>query len=184
MPLERYNLEIANVFRREGYSGASMNLISEATGLQKGSLYHHYPNGKLDMAIAAIHTIGELYKRTTRSAFHPKNALREQLEDWAEGIRTFYDDGKSNCILGTMVMSGGKQHCSDVLKQAFESWIASLENILTNTGIPKNVANARAYEAVERIQGALIVSRALEDTSSFDRLITQLPEILLQDTGH
>ncbi len=183
MSIEKYNLEIANVFRREGYHGASMNFISDATGLQKGSLYHHYPNGKSDMAIAAIQTIGETYKRATKSAFHPKNTLREQLEDWAEGIRTFYDDGRSNCILGTMVMSGGKQHCSDILKQAFENWIASLENILTHADIPADEAKTRAYEAVERIQGALIVSRALEDTSNFDRLIQQLPDILLNKTG-
>ena len=37
---------LAEVFREHGYEGASLSLISKATGLGKGSLYHFFPGVK------------------------------------------------------------------------------------------------------------------------------------------
>ena len=41
---------LLNIFREYGYEGASLSKISERTGLGKASLYHHFPNGKQQMA--------------------------------------------------------------------------------------------------------------------------------------
>src|SRR5687767_6837809 len=41
---------LAEVFRSHGYEGATLALISQATGLGKGSLYHFFPGGKAQMA--------------------------------------------------------------------------------------------------------------------------------------
>ena len=40
---------LLGVIRREGYDGASLAQLSTATGLGKGSLYHHFPDGKDDL---------------------------------------------------------------------------------------------------------------------------------------
>ena len=45
---------LMKVFRREGYEGASLSRLSEATGLGRSSLYHHFPRGKEDMAAAVL----------------------------------------------------------------------------------------------------------------------------------
>ena len=37
------------VLRRDGFEGASLSVLSEATGLGRSSLYHHFPDGKSDM---------------------------------------------------------------------------------------------------------------------------------------
>jgi AcrR family transcriptional regulator len=41
---------LAEVFREHGYEDASLSLLSQATGLGKGSLYHFFPGGKEEMA--------------------------------------------------------------------------------------------------------------------------------------
>ena len=51
MPALRHTREavverLMAVIRREGYDGASLAQLSKATGLGKGSLYHHFPSGK------------------------------------------------------------------------------------------------------------------------------------------
>ena len=45
---------LIDVFRRCGYDGATLSSISEATGLGRASLYHHFPGGKQEMAAVAI----------------------------------------------------------------------------------------------------------------------------------
>ncbi len=45
---------LGEVFRAHGYEGASLTLITEATGLGKGSLYHLFPGGKEQMAAEVL----------------------------------------------------------------------------------------------------------------------------------
>ena len=37
---------LAEAFRQYGFEGASLSMLSEATGLGNGSLYHFFPGGK------------------------------------------------------------------------------------------------------------------------------------------
>lgn len=37
---------LVKTFRQSGYEGTTLSQISQATGLGKASLYHHFPNGK------------------------------------------------------------------------------------------------------------------------------------------
>ncbi len=45
---------VAEVFRELGYEGASLNEITERTGIGKGSLYHFFPGGKEQMAVEVL----------------------------------------------------------------------------------------------------------------------------------
>lgn len=50
---ERLVSEAAMLFRRQGYHATGLAEILAATGLPKGSLYHHFPDGKAGLAMAA-----------------------------------------------------------------------------------------------------------------------------------
>src|SRR5215216_2499764 len=54
---------LAEVFRAHGYDGATLALISEATGLGKGSLYHFFPGGKAQMASEVLAEIDSWFER-------------------------------------------------------------------------------------------------------------------------
>ena len=41
---------LTRVFQTYGYDGATLSRISDATGLQRASLYHRFPGGKEEMA--------------------------------------------------------------------------------------------------------------------------------------
>ncbi len=45
---------LTRVFQKHGYEGASLSLIAAATGLGRASLYHRFPGGKADMALAVL----------------------------------------------------------------------------------------------------------------------------------
>src|SRR5258708_26088774 len=48
---------LAEVVRAHGYEGATLALISDATGLGKGSLYNFFPGGKEQMAMEVLTSI-------------------------------------------------------------------------------------------------------------------------------
>ena len=45
---------LAEVFKETDYLGATLILISEGTGLGKGSLYNFFPGGKGEMLAAVL----------------------------------------------------------------------------------------------------------------------------------
>ena len=45
---------LAEAFRQHGFEGASLAVITKATGLGKGSLYNFFPGGKDEMMAAVL----------------------------------------------------------------------------------------------------------------------------------
>ncbi|MEM7030546.1 MAG: TetR/AcrR family transcriptional regulator [Chloroflexota bacterium] len=171
--------QLAEVFRADGYEGASMARLSEATGLLRGSLYHHFPKGKDDMAKAAMDALGAEVERLMFAPLRGEGKPREKLGQWAAGVEEIYVGGKKKCIFGSMMLSGGATRFQPELKQTFSDLITALVAVLIEAGISQKEAQYRAQSAIERIQGALIVANALDDCSGFHRLIEELPDTLL-----
>jgi len=54
---------LGDVFREHGIEGANLSIIAEATGLDKGSLYHFLPGGKDEMMEAVLAEIGDWFEQ-------------------------------------------------------------------------------------------------------------------------
>lgn len=48
---------LLDLFRQFGYDGVTLSKISQATGLGKASLYHHFPGGKDEMVETVLLTL-------------------------------------------------------------------------------------------------------------------------------
>jgi len=57
------------LLRRRGYSGTSVSDFLDAAGAANGSLYHHFPGGKEELASAAIEEAAEQVEAALLSAF-------------------------------------------------------------------------------------------------------------------
>ncbi len=99
------------VFRRRGYDGATLSVLSRACGLGKASLYHHFPGGKDEMADVllqrAVAQLNDTRVSTSRSTGAVESApqrIRRRLcgvlrERYAQlsGRRT-HRDGRAGTI--------------------------------------------------------------------------------------
>ncbi|HMG40196.1 MAG TPA: helix-turn-helix domain-containing protein, partial [Acidimicrobiales bacterium] len=48
----------SELLARRGYNGMGLKAVSEAAGLPYGSIYHHFPGGKEEIAASAIGSVG------------------------------------------------------------------------------------------------------------------------------
>ena len=48
----------ATLFRRQGYAATGLNQILDEAGVRPGSLYHHFPQGKQQLAAAVVDGAG------------------------------------------------------------------------------------------------------------------------------
>ncbi len=171
--------QLLKVFQCYGYEGATIARLSEATGLKRASLYHYFPDGKEEMAAVVLDyiTLGlkEQLLAPLRSDLPPVDRIRAMNEN----IDAFYYQGQQACLLA--LLSTGEAHdlFQVQVRQALNLWIDSLAEVLVEAGIDPKSARQRAEDAILQIQGALVLTRGLKNTATFERVLKQLPELLL-----
>src|SRR5215471_3344599 len=57
----------ALLFRRQGYAATGVNQILESADVKAGSLYHHFPDGKQELAAAVVDLVGGGIERRLRA---------------------------------------------------------------------------------------------------------------------
>ena len=77
-------LQVAEtILPKVGYSGLNVNAVAEKAGVSIGTLYYHFPEGKISIIMEMRKQISSRYM----------NTLKEQIEErFADGVSSF-DDG-------------------------------------------------------------------------------------------
>lgn len=170
---------LMNLFREKGFDGASLSDISESTGLGKSSLYHHFKNGKEEIALQVLAHLEEQLERALFEPMRSTEAPRKKLGRMLDTIDTFYEGGKRACLLERLCASVDSRRFRRPLGHAFNAWIDAVEALGVESGLPRAVARRRAEDLVVRIEGALVVCAGTGNTSVFARVIRDLRESVL-----
>lgn len=173
---------IAAVFRELGYEGASLSRISEATGLKSSSLYNYFPNGKEDMARAAIAHVAALLRDRVLPTLAGEGRPAARLAAYLQAIRAFYLGGEANCVLNVFSLGSAGPLFGDLLAAGVRRHVAALAALGEAAGRAPEEAEAAAETALAQIEGALVLSRATGSTAPFERALTRIPALLLPET--
>ena len=170
---------LMDLFREKGFDGASLSDISDVTGLGKSSLYHHFPNGKEEIALQVL---AHLEEQLERALFEPMRSTatpRKKLDRMLDTIDSFYEGGKKACLLERLCASVDASRFRRPLGRAFDTWIGAVEALGVESGLPRAAARLRAEDLVVRIEGALVVCAGTGNTSIFARTIRDLRQSVL-----
>jgi TetR/AcrR family transcriptional repressor of lmrAB and yxaGH operons len=170
---------LIGVFRTDGYEGASLSRLQEATGLKRSSLYHRFPAGKNDMARAVVAEVSRRFVDDILSLSATDAPLGERVEGIGARLKAFFEDGHLPCLLDTMSIGEPSRDVAELLHAAMGAWIDTLARLSREAGHPRPEARLRATDAVVAIEGALVVARITDDRTAFERAIAQLAERLM-----
>ncbi|WP_296040351.1 TetR/AcrR family transcriptional regulator [uncultured Agrobacterium sp.] len=174
---------LAEVFREHGYEGASLALIGKATGLGKGSLYHFFPNGKEEMVGAVLDDISHWFDNAIyaplRNEPDANGAIRAMLASTDQYFRT----GRRVCLVGALAVGNTRDRFAQAIRGYFTAWVDALQSALIRQGRDRDQSRMLAEETVLAIQGAIVLSRALDDPAVFQRAIDQLHDRLAMDSS-
>ena len=167
------------LFREKGFDGASLADISAATGLGKSSLYHHFPDGKAEMAEQVLAYLEAQFEQAIFEPLRGPGSPRRKLDRMLEALDRFYDGGKRACLLERLCASVDAKRFRRPLGRAFAAWIDAVETLGIEAGLAPTVARRRAEDMVVRIEGALIVAAGSGDADVFARAIRDLRDTVL-----
>ena len=186
MPITKVNEEelldrLTSVFRTHGFEGASLSLISKATGLQRASLYHRFPGGKEEMAKAVLERAWKWLNHHALSPLTRSGTPEERVKKMAKGLHAFFSGGRNSCLLDSLSFGSEDSAIKRYVEEGMGAWIDALAQVARETGIPAKKAKLQAQDAISRIEGSLVMSRVLKDNGPFERMLLELPDVLLRN---
>lgn len=179
VPREEVLDRLLAAFREHGYDGASITRLSEATGLGKASLYHHFKGGKQEMAEAILIQSGRRFSSLVIAPLRGGGEPRRRLRAMTASLSDFYDRGQGACLLELFGIGAAGERFRPQLKGAIHRFQNAIAAVLGEAGLDQAEAASRAENAIVAIQGALVVGRATADRSVFRRALERLPDSLL-----
>ena len=150
------------LFRQRGYEGAGLSEILAEAGVPKGSLYHHFPDGKADLACAAADWTASEIIRVIDDSFRT-------APDWRHGVTTFcykmaklFDilNSADACPIFGLLFDGPDQdRFRSHAEAAFDRIIAAAAQHGEALGHPAEAAHDAAETAMIGFQGAWTLAR-------------------------
>jgi TetR/AcrR family transcriptional repressor of nem operon len=157
--------EAAPLFNTQGFAGASMQDVMEATGLEKGGLYRHF-SSKEELAVEAFRYAMSNSARLRTEKLDRTHGALEQLRSIVRRFVEAPSAIKGGCpLMNTAIDSDdGNQKLRALVSEAFAEWRDRLCEVvqegLASGEIRKKTAPRRiANTMIATLEGALMLSR-------------------------
>jgi TetR/AcrR family transcriptional regulator, lmrAB and yxaGH operons repressor len=171
-----------SLLRSQGLRATGINQIVKESGAPRGSLYHHFPDGKNQLVIEALRGAGAVVARKIADALDANAttvlALQKYMESYAREIRE--SDYQRGCPVGNVALDAAASDpairavCNDI----FAAWASLISNKLKRDGFSKAGADSTAEFVVASIEGALILCRAQRSTTPLSRVAKRMETII------
>jgi TetR/AcrR family transcriptional regulator, lmrAB and yxaGH operons repressor len=181
----------ASLIGTRGLNATSLADILADSGAPRGSIYHHFPDGKTQLAEDAVRWTSDRVLAYQRAcpATSPAEVLNCFIGMWRQVVQT--SQGRSGCVVAGVAVdseeSADSAASSDaepdgglmaVVRSTFRAWVDLLSEQLQATGVPADRARPIALAVLAGMEGALILCRAEGSAAPLDEVAEQLLRLL------
>jgi TetR/AcrR family transcriptional repressor of lmrAB and yxaGH operons len=152
----------AVLFRRQGYAATGVNQILDTADVKAGSMYHHFPNGKQELAAAVVDSVGAGIERRLREFLDSGLPVTDIVDGWIDLMASgLYSDQRDGCPIEPIATESvnASPQVRDASARAFAGWRQAVTDRLKADGWPEQEAEQTALAVIALIEGALILSR-------------------------
>jgi AcrR family transcriptional regulator len=171
----------AELLRQRGYTGTGFREVIAATGAPRGSIYHHFPGGKAQLAREAVDYVAGYAREAIREPLEggdPIGALRAFVSLWlADFERSGY---RAGCPIAAVAVES-HEDAPELLASAadaFARWQDAFDASLVTAGVPAARADRLANLVVSAVEGAIVISRAQRSSAPLESAGRELEAIL------
>jgi TetR/AcrR family transcriptional repressor of lmrAB and yxaGH operons len=153
----------ARLFRQKGYNGVGIADILAEARAPKGSLYHHFPDGKADLAHAAADATSLGMLDIIDAAFGPAPDYRTGATTLCWKLAKLFDitAGTNTCPISAMLFDGPENDAFRAhADRIFADWIARIAAHARRLGHDNAAAVPDAELLLTAISGAWTLARA------------------------
>lgn len=169
--------EAGFLFQQKGYNGTGISEVLARAGVPKGSLYHYFPNGKSDLAMAAAQIASTEVLRIIDTSFDPASDYRDGVTTFCHKLAKYFDihEGKIGCPVSATLHEGPDNPAfREALDAIFTQWMDRLTAHAIRLGQTDDAAAFNAKRLFLSLEGSWTLARARRDSN----VIRQLPDFV------
>lgn len=177
---DRIVLAATRLFQQRGYHAVTTAEILDEARAPRGSMYHHFPLGKEQIAIAAVARIRGDVMALLRKLQADGSSLEDTIRAMTDGMARWLR--ASAWREGTMLASAAIGAVPDLprlhaaIRDAVEQWRDHLAARLVDAGWSKPGARTMSQTILAAIEGAMILARIEQD----ERIVTHVASTLVR----
>lgn len=166
----------ALLIRERGVEGTSFADVIEHSGAPRGSIYHHFPEGKPELIEEATRFGSEYIARMLSkdiSTREPRSVVRRFAQSW----RGLLKDGgfAAGCPLVAVAVDGSHMKAArEAAGDGFERWVDLLTDSFAERGVDRRRARSVATLVISSVEGAIVLARAEQSIAPLDRVTKEL----------
>ena len=171
----------ADLLRERGAAGVTIDAVLARSGSPRGSVYHHFPEGRSQLLREALEFAGEQITEAIHQAAGGDGTalLRRFAELWRDALVSS-DYSAVSPVLAAAVGSGqDEQQLSAVAADIFRRWRDASIEAFVREGFHRAEAAALAHTTISALEGAVALCRATRSPEPLDD-VTREMEFLIQ----
>jgi AcrR family transcriptional regulator len=157
----------AELMRQKGYGAVGMKDVVAASGAPIGSLYHHFPGGKAQIAREALINAGTAYGLLIPTLVDPHDDLGEAIESvFAQAAADMAETGFANmCPVASVAaeVADTIEELRHTAADIFTGWLDGGTAYFVSRGLPDDAARELTVALVGALEGAFVLARTLRD---------------------
>lgn len=171
---EELLLKTAEVIRKKGYYGTSMDDLAKACGLYKASFYYYYP-GKEDLVCAILEYFLDKLKNDLEELFNSGMEREELKDNFLKLYGTWAGEGNKGHLFA-MIGTETAQTSNELrisIRQAYQLWINAFTRILSGKYLEVE-ASAIAQHMVAELDGSAALSRIMGNLTYYQDTVKKI----------
>jgi len=150
-------------YRHHGVAATGFTEVLERAGATRGTIYHHFPGGKEELAVAVVESSGANVEQMIR-------ALGDRSASPLEAVNAFIEvcvaalegtGGTFGCPIAPAVLeSPDAETVLDAAAKAFDQWKVAIEEQLAQAGVGDEHAAQLATLLIASVEGGFVLARA------------------------
>jgi TetR/AcrR family transcriptional regulator, lmrAB and yxaGH operons repressor len=159
---------------KRGFQGASFTEVLAHSQAPRGSIYHHFPDGKEQLIAAAIDYAGAraVLLLDALSGRRPVEIVDAFMAMWRAVLeRSGFTAG---CSVLAVTVSADSAELLARAGQVFRSWQARLAELFTAAGLAADDADGLAKMMIAASEGAVVLARAEQALAPLETVHRQL----------
>lgn len=158
----------AELMRHRGYAAVAMKDVATASGAPIGSLYHHFPGGKLQIAREALVNAGVAYGLLIPTLMGPYDDLGVAIEAaFTQAAEDMAATGFANmCPVASVAaeVADTVPELRDTTAEIFTGWLDGGADYFRSRGLAPETARELIVALVGALEGAFVLARTLRST--------------------
>lgn len=158
----------SRLLRTQGYAATGLNQVMAEANAPKGSMYFHFPGGKVQLAAAAVDRFADRATASMRRHLAENSSVRDAVVAIFDGYVTHLEATAftEGCAVANIALDAASAHeeLSDATSRALRGWTDELTEALVAEGRSPDEAHGLATLVIAAIEGTIIMARGERST--------------------